>query len=1552
SGSSWGPVADGRIKPEVVAVGASTVFEGTTSTLPNDIYENEVERENNQGQKVLLPAAGTSMAAPVVSGIAALIIQQYRTIHGTDPLASTVKALLINTATDMGNKGPDFSYGFGKVDAKAAINSVIEKHDLFGVIGENSIHRYPAEVSSSAESLKVTLVWDDIPAPDNAQKTLINDLKLEVISPTGKRYDPYILDPSVGNESKVATRGVDHINPVEQVVIHNNEMEAGTWSVNVEGDKVPQGPQVYSLVISPFEPEPGKVVISDGIFEDPSTIFAGDEFEITFALKETEGRPVLLQEVGVDIFDANNTLVHQLTRYNNVTVAANGAWDYRSTIVSLDIPGTYRAVAKAVIDEAFVLEAEDSARNPKAFSVNDKFTQNVDIALVIDRSGSMNDENKISDAKKAANFFVGFMQNGDNLAVVSFFVSAAIDFPLTTISGHSTIQNAQNAINRIFADGGTSIAAGILAAQEELNKGNASNPHAIVLLSDGISSAEDVENALSALPEKTIIHTIALGSDADHDLLNRIASKTGGTFNPSSAANVLQLIYENIQGQITGMATAANNLGAISQGATTSHTVTLDALTSLAFFRMGFEGSDVDMELISPTGKEVTPSSAASDPAIDYTEGSTYDFYTVLSPKPGNWTQKIIGVNVPTPETYVASVQVVSQLNLGLTLDRDEYQINEPILISAVLTENGSPLTGASVIADVTSPSASLSAFREASPLVHHSSESAAGNAHPPTTSNLSVKTFEYNSTLMTLYDDGVHGDGVANDGIYANSLTQTQHDGSYSFTVRASGFSSQGGNFERESAISTFVDVPDDQITLLGLSGIEVFVIKQSPADQSVLYAGTNGNGLYKGSVSSHSWSPVSGGLNDNFIYNLQIDPNNSSTIFAGTGGSSGSNSEGVYKSFDGGDSWVVKNDGLPQKQVFSLALDRNNPNIVYAGTNRFGVYKSLNAGDNWSSANNGIPSGREIHVMAIHPTNPKIVLAGTKSGVIYKSFDNGSSWSSRNFPNHSSYIFDFLFDDKNPDVVYASTWGSGVYKSTNGGETWFRKDNGLSDTRIASLAMSAGKLYAGTNSGGIFTSEDNAENWNHFSDQGTFQKVHDIVFKTNDPSTFYAGTNSGVYRVKDPSLAGVVATPILNPPTGTYSKGITVYMYISTNDATIYYTTDGSFPSESSQQYTSPFTVSSSQTITARAFRSGFIPCSNASSVYIITGTTASPQFEPQPGTYTSPVQVSISTTTPGAAIHFTGDSSEPTQSSEIYASSIPVSSTTTVRARAYKSGWAPSHEVSGTYEIRGVLTAPRLDPAPGNYATSLDVSISTTVDDATVRYTVNGSTPTTSSPVYNSPIPVTQTTTIKAAAFKTGWPAGNMTTGAYVITGKLDPLQFDPPPGTFDSSVNVTLSSTVEDAIIYFTLDNSEPTESAFPYSDQIMIDSTATLKARAYKSGWAPSDVMSGKYVIDKPTSVQDAPIPEKFVLYQNYPNPFNPETRISFDLPETQHVEITIFNATGQRIKTIANRRHEAGTYSIVWNARDNLGNPVGSGIYFYRIKTVKFIQTKKMALLR
>ena len=100
------------------------------------------------------------------------------------------------------------------------------------------------------------------------------------------------------------------------------------------------------------------------------------------------------------------------------------------------------------------------------------------------------------------------------------------------------------------------------------------------------------------------------------------------------------------------------------------------------------------------------------------------------------------------------------------------------------------------------------------------------------------------------------------------------------------------------------------------------------------------------------------------------------------------------------------------------------------------------------------------------------------------------------------------------------------------------------------------------------------------------------------------------------------------------------------------------------------------------------------------------------------------------------------------------------------------------------------------------------------------------------------------------------------------------------------------------------------------------------------------------------SVDNNTLPEVFALHNNYPNPFNPITNIRYDVPELSDVKIDIYNVAGSKIKTLVSKQHQPGRYKIQWNATNEQGAPVATGMYIYKIRANDFVSVKKLLLMK
>jgi hypothetical protein len=291
--TSFGPTDDGRLKPDVTAPGCQNGGDaGITSPTFVDA-DNDGNLDAGEVQNAYVVMCGTSMATPVTAGIGALVVQQWRVENGagTRPLPHTMKAILVHTAVDLGNAGPDYRFGWGAVNAQAAVDLVIADNGTgtrirADQVGNGATDFYTFNSDGSAP-VRVSLAWDDPPAARLAASTLVNDLDLRLVGPDGTTFMPFLLNPA--QPANAAGTGDDNLNNVEMVVA---AAQAGTWTVRVVGSAVPTGPQAYTL-ITPAPAVPNRPPTADA--GGPYLTVEGTDVVLAGIATDPDGDPLTLE---------------------------------------------------------------------------------------------------------------------------------------------------------------------------------------------------------------------------------------------------------------------------------------------------------------------------------------------------------------------------------------------------------------------------------------------------------------------------------------------------------------------------------------------------------------------------------------------------------------------------------------------------------------------------------------------------------------------------------------------------------------------------------------------------------------------------------------------------------------------------------------------------------------------------------------------------------------------------------------------------------------------------------------------------------------------------------------------------------------------------------------------------------------------------------------------------------------------------------------------------------------------------------------------------------
>jgi hypothetical protein len=201
-------------------------------------------------------------------------------------------------------------------------------------------------------------------------------------------------------------------------------------------------------------------------------------------------------------------------------------------------------------------------------------------------------------------------------------------------------------------------------------------------------------------------------------------------------------------------------------------------------------------------------------------------------------------------------------------------------------------------------------------------------------------------------------------------------------------------------------------------------------------------------------------------------------------------------------------------------------------------------------------------------------------------------------------------------------------------------------------------------------------------------------------------------------------------------------------------------------------------------------------------------------------------------------------------VYSAPITVSSSETLEAIATANGYSQSAVATAAYTINVPQAAtPAISLAAGSYNAAQTVTISDTTPGATIHYTTDGTTPTTSSTVYSGPITVSSTETIEAIATATGYSTSAVATAAYTINlPQAATPTISVAAGSYTAAQTVTISDTTPGAIIYYTTDGTTPTMNSSVYSGAITVSSTETIEAMATASGYSTSAVATAAYTI--------------------------------------------------------------------------------------------------------
>lgn len=353
------------------------------------------------------------------------------------------------------------------------------------------------------------------------------------------------------------------------------------------------------------------------------------------------------------------------------------------------------------------------------------------------------------------------------------------------------------------------------------------------------------------------------------------------------------------------------------------------------------------------------------------------------------------------------------------------------------------------------------------------------------------------------------------------------------------------------------------------------------------------------------------------------------------------------------------------------------------------------------------------------------------------------------------------------------------------------------------------------------------------------------------------FGGTSQGFYGnfndlweyTPPPPPLAAVPMPSFSPRPGQYLTAQVVAISDSMLDATVYYTTDGTWPTTKSAVYAGPLMVEATETLKAMAVETGYSDSGVTTAVFTIDPVLPAPTFSPPGGTYVGTQIVMIGETALDTTIYYTTDGTTPTTKSAVYSIPVAVSHLEQILAMATAVDSSASATASASYRIKlpmPVFSPPLGGPtSSGIYSPPLSVQISDTTPNTTIYFTTNGTAPTRDSAVYSGPISVGVNETLEAFATTTmsGLDDSDTATASYMPDALIP--RFNPSAGFYLSPLTVNIFNSMPTSTIYYTADGTTPTTSSPVMAGLITLTKATTLNAFATTSGRS-SAVASATY----------------------------------------------------------------------------------------------------------
>ena len=595
-----------------------------------------------------------------------------------------------------------------------------------------------------------------------------------------------------------------------------------------------------------------------------------------------------------------------------------------------------------------------------------------------------------------------------------------------------------------------------------------------------------------------------------------------------------------------------------------------------------------------------------------------------------------------------------------------------------------------------------------------------------------------------------------------------------------------------------------------------------------------------------------------------------------------------GVYRSTNNGTTFTAINNGLTNLDIKALDVKTSN-GYLFAATYGGGVFRSTDNGENWVAVNNGITGAMQMEAVAVSTWGDIFTSDGT---TIFRSTNNGDIWADLTAPPGEGYS-DFTFT---ANGIYASA--RHVYKSTDSGTTWTQQ-TGLPQINFTRLISSGVSVLAASSGRGVYRSNgmlNPNDTWTHVVNGMNNTHVMSIAQAPN--ADLYAATlNAGVFRSINAGLTWTETTPIVNvgsfltgiksvavTPNGTVFIGSTAGRWRSTDQGTTWTQTGFTFTN------------------------TNVIACNDQGYVFADFGGFMDRSTN-NGDTWT---RVSVPTVQKIADIAFEGD--------------------TVYLATGVGAGFGTS---------RGVYRSTNNGVTWAEFNTGLtNLNVTTIAARESTAFTrrMDGNV------VSRLMCGTWGSGTFRIVSAQSGeQDRVNEWEQCGPDSGRFKQVVLDPGEASLAYGLILGITSGDLDIFGLFANCNLEETRR---HQHEVNCMEVAFNEASAVSTFFLIGTNGKGIQRTTNITSVEQTPvIPQRFLLEQSYPNPFNPSSTIKFQIPNSCHVVLAVYDVLGKEVATLVSEDLSPGSYETTFD-----GAALSSGVYFYRLQADKFFETKKFVL--